>query len=98
MSTTVSVIAHPDRDPTQVEADQVHHDPDQTISILLRLRIAGSSLTVAGPAPVLRALLAAQLAALDQVDPDEGNRPQVRQPFTPPRPAVPAPTVLGAAS
>jgi hypothetical protein len=84
MSTTVSVIAHPDHDPTQVDADQVHHDHTGPVSILLRLRIAGSSLTVAGPAPVLRALLTTQLATLDQADPERGNRPEVRQPFTPP--------------
>jgi hypothetical protein len=96
VSTTVSVIAHLDHDPTQVEADQVHHAHTGQVSILLRLRVAGSSMTVAGPAPVLRALLAAQLAALDQADPERGDRAEVRQPFTPPRPpAAPAPTLAG---
>jgi hypothetical protein len=92
MSTTASVIAHPDHDPTEVEAIQVPHAHTSQPSILLRLVVDGSTLTVAGPAPVLRALLAAQLAALDQTDPACGNQAEVRQPFTPPRPAAPAPT------
>jgi hypothetical protein len=90
MSTTTSVIAHPDHDPTEVEAIQVPHAHSGQASILLRLVVAGSTLTVAGPAPVLRALLAAQLHALDQADPDRGNLAEVRQPFTPPD--HPAPT------
>jgi hypothetical protein len=44
---------------------------------------------------VLRALLAAQLAALDQADPARGNQAEVCQPFTPPHPAAPAPTTAG---
>jgi hypothetical protein len=96
MSTTASVIAHPDHDPTQVEAIQVPHAHTGPVSILLRLVVDGSTLTVAGPARVLRALLATQLAALDQADPDRGNQAEVRQPFTPPRrPATPAPTTAG---
>jgi hypothetical protein len=87
MATTASVIAHPDHDPTEVEAIQVPHAHTGRASILLRLVVAGSALTVAGPAPVLRALLAAQLAALDQADPARGNQAEVRQPFTPPHPA-----------
>jgi hypothetical protein len=90
MSTTASVIAHVNSDPTEVEAIQVPHAHTGQPSILLRLLVAGSTLTVAGPAPVLRALLAAQLAALDQADPARGNRAEVSQPFTPPRPAAPA--------
>jgi hypothetical protein len=95
MSTTASIIAHPDHDPTTVEAIQVPHAHTQQASILLRLLVAGSTLTVAGPAPVLRALLAAQLDALDAADPARGNQAEVCQPFTPPRPAAPAPTTAG---
>jgi hypothetical protein len=92
MTTTASVIAHVNSDPTEVEAIQVPHAHTQQVSILLRLVVAGSTLTVAGPAPVLRALLAAQLAALDQADPARGNQTEVCQPFTPPQKAAPAPT------
>jgi len=88
MATTASVIAHVASDPTELHATQVHHDTG-TVSINLSLLVAGSWLVVAGPAPVLRALLAAQLAALDLADPERGNRSQVRQPFTPPDPAAP---------
>jgi hypothetical protein len=98
MSTTASVIAHVNSDPTEVEAIQVPHAHSGPPSILLRLVVAGSTLTVAGPAPVLRALLAAQLHALDQAAPDRGNRAEVRQPFTLPRLATPAPTNAGVAS
>jgi hypothetical protein len=92
MSTTASVIAHPDHDPTTVEAIQVPHAHSGQASVLLRLVVAGSTLTVAGPAPVLRALLAAQLDTLDQADPARGNQTEVCQPFTPPQKAAPAPT------
>jgi len=95
MSTTASVIAHVASDPTEIGALQVHHALDGSVSILLRLVVAGSSLTVAGPAPVLRDLLAAQLTALDLVDPKRGNRPEVERPWTPPRPAAVAPTQAG---
>jgi hypothetical protein len=95
MSTTASVIAHVHSDPTEVEAIQVPHAHTGQASVLLRLVVDGSTLTVAGPAPVLRALLAAQLAALDQADPDRGNQAEVRQPFTPPQKANPAPTSAG---
>jgi hypothetical protein len=92
MSTTASVIAHVNSDPTEVEAIQVPHAHTGQVSVLLRLVVAGSTLTVAGPAPVLRALLAAQLAALDQADPARGNQAEVCQPFTPPGRPAPAPT------
>ncbi len=91
MSTTVSVIAHVASDPTEVHATQVHHAHDGSVSVNL-------SLLVAGPAPVLRDLLAAQLAALDLADPERGNRPEARQPFTPPRPATLAPAPVGVGS
>jgi hypothetical protein len=94
MSTTASVIAHVATDPTQIHATQVHHDTG-TVSINLSLYVAGSWLVVAGPAPVLRALLTAQLATLDQADPERGNRDHLEQPFTPPHPAAPAPTAAG---
>jgi hypothetical protein len=90
MTTTASVIAHVNSDPTTVEAIQVPHAHTTQVSVLLRLVVDGSTLTVAGPAPVLRALLAAQLHALDQADPARGNQAEVRQPFTPPD--HPAPT------
>jgi hypothetical protein len=92
MSTIASVIAHPDHDSTTVEAIQVPHAHPGQPSVLLRLVVAGSTLTVAGPAPVLRALLAAQLHALDQADPARGNQAEVSQPFTPPHPANTAAT------
>jgi hypothetical protein len=98
VSTTASVIVHPDHDPTEVEAIQVPHAHSGQASVLLRLLVAGSTLTVAGPAPVLRALLAAQLHALDQADPARGNQAEVCQPFTPPHPATVAPTAAGVAS
>jgi hypothetical protein len=98
MATTASVIAHPDHDPTEVEAVQVPHAHTQQVSVLLRLVVAGSTLTVAGPAPVLRALLAAQLHALDQADPARGNQAEVRQPFTPPGRPAPTTTAAGVAS
>jgi len=98
MSTTASVIAHVASDPTEIGALQVHHALTGSVSVLLRLVVDGSSLTVAGPAPVLRDLLAAQLAALDLADPERGNRPEVERPWTPPRPAAAAPTAAGVAS
>jgi hypothetical protein len=91
MSTTASVIAHVATDPTELHATQVRHDTGR-VSINLSLYVAGSFLVVAGPAPVLRALLTAQLAVLDQADPERGNRGHLEQPFTPPRPAAVAPT------
>ncbi len=91
MSTTASVIAHVNCDPTEIHATQVHHDHTETVSINLSLLVAGSWLTVAGPAAVLRDLLAALLAALDQADPEGGDRREVEQPWTPPRPAAVAP-------
>jgi hypothetical protein len=97
MSTTASVIAHVNTDPTEIHATQVHH-PTGTVSINLSLYVAGSFLTVAGPAPVLRALLTAQLAVLDQADPQRGNRDHLEQPFTPPRPATVAPSAAGVGS
>ena len=98
MPTTASVIAHVASDPTEIHATQVHHDHVGSVSINLSLLVAGSWLTVAGPAPVLRDLLAAQLAALDLVDPERGNRREVEQPWTPPRPAAMAPTQAGVAA
>jgi len=97
MSTTASVIAHVNCDPTEIHATQVHHDHTETVSINLSLLVAGSWLTVAGSAAVLRDLLAAQLAALDLADPGRGNRPEVERPWTPPRPAAvaPAPAAAG---
>jgi hypothetical protein len=92
MSTTASVIAHVPSDPTEVHATQVSHAHSGGVSVNLSLYVAGSWLTVAGPAPVLRALLAAQLAALDQADPQGGDQAEVRQPFTPPHLPDPAPT------
>jgi len=97
MSTTASVIAHVASDPAEIGALQVDHALTGSVSVLLRLVVAGSSLTVAGPAPVLRDLLAAQLAALDQADPEGGNRPEVEQPWAPPRPAAVAPARAGVA-
>jgi len=91
MATTASVIAHVASDPTELHATQVHHDTGR-VSINLSLLVAGSWLVVAGPAPVLRALLTAQLAVLDQADPERGNRDHLEQPFTPPHPATVAPS------
>jgi hypothetical protein len=98
MATAASVIAHVASDPTEVHATQVDHAHTGQVSINLSLYVAGSWLTVAGPAPVLRALLTAQLAALDLADPERGNHREVRRPFTPPRPAAAAPTRVGVGS
>ena len=95
MSTSASILAHVASDPTQIHATQVHHDLLETISVNLTVVVADSWLTVAGPAPVLRALLTAQLAALDAVDPERGNHYKVELPFTPPTPAVVALTRVG---
>jgi hypothetical protein len=96
MTTTASVIAHVNSDPTEVEAIQVPHAHTGQASVLLRLVVAGSTLTVAGPAPVLRALLATQLAALDQADPARGNQAEVCKAFTPPDPAPTTTAGVGA--
>ncbi len=87
-----SVIVHPTHEPTQLRAAQVHHlDGPPSINLTLEVTLdvnATVSMTVAGPAGVLRALLAAQLAVLDQADPARGDRRDVERPFTPPHPAA----------